>query len=161
MENKSFERSNIVLVICGFIGVGFTLPMAFFISADAYWKHKWRILENSSQPFNLGIVINYMMILKWSKDMLFAIKFVRYVLGPLQCPGLYVRQLPHSPRQHCPRTRISDEAEDSILPHLQHGHLLRLNHLHPSRHGLLAARVLFPISRVLHPPQYKRLDLCR
>ena len=63
MENKSFERSNIVLVISGFISVGFTLPMAFYISADSYWKHKWRIIEDSSPPFNLGMMINYVMIL--------------------------------------------------------------------------------------------------
>ncbi len=55
MENKSFERSSLVLVTCGFIGVGFTLPMSFYISADAYWKDKWRIVEDSTQPFNLGI----------------------------------------------------------------------------------------------------------
>ena len=55
MENKSLERSSLVLVTCGFIGVGFTLPMSFYISADAYWKDKWRIVEDSTQPFNLGI----------------------------------------------------------------------------------------------------------
>ena len=55
MKNKNIEKSTLVLVTCGFIGVGFTLPFSFYISADAYWKHKWRIIEDSTQSFNLGI----------------------------------------------------------------------------------------------------------
>lgn len=56
-DDKKFkvgDKSLLVLVSCGIIGVGMLLPMNFYYNADAYWKYKWRVIGNSTQNFDLG-----------------------------------------------------------------------------------------------------------
>ena len=48
------DKSLLILISCGVIGVGMLLPMNFYYNADAYWKYKWRVIGNSTQNFDLG-----------------------------------------------------------------------------------------------------------
>ena len=48
------EVNRVVLIASGFISISFTLPMTFYLNADAYWKYKWRVIEGSDQGFDLS-----------------------------------------------------------------------------------------------------------
>ena len=48
------EVNRVVLIASGFISISFTLPMTFYLNADAYWKYKWRVIEGSHQGFDLS-----------------------------------------------------------------------------------------------------------
>ena len=50
----SGDKNVIVLFSCGIIGIGMLLPMNFYYNADTYWKYKWRVINNSTQSFDLG-----------------------------------------------------------------------------------------------------------
>ena len=48
------NNNGVVLFSCGIIGIGMLLPMNFYYNADTYWKYKWRVIDNSTQSFDLG-----------------------------------------------------------------------------------------------------------
>ena len=59
--SKDGSSQKLLVLSCGVIGVGMLLPLNFYYNADAYWKHKWRQIGNTTQPFNLG---RYLHIIK-------------------------------------------------------------------------------------------------